>query len=70
MFCNIFCFEYQGVSYALDPIKRYDKWVYNFVCADHCERRVFNGLNDLMSAQLFSGRSLNEIADKITIIEL
>jgi len=69
-FCNIFRFEYHGLNCYLDPVSRSGgKWLYDVVCGDDFETISFDGLNDVLSAPLFSGRSLNEICSDIVIVE-
>jgi len=68
-FCNIFRFEYQGLNCYLDPMSRYDKWIFDVVCGDFYERMTFDDLDAVLSAPLFQGKSLTEIYSDIDIIE-
>ena len=68
-FCNIFAFQYNGKNCYLDPVSRYDKWVYEVMRDEKSESISFDDLDAVLTAPLFFGKSLAEIADDITITD-
>lgn len=69
-FCNIFQFEYQGMNCYLDPISRYDKWIFDVVCGEDYKSMSFDGLDAVLTVPLFLGKSLTEIYTDIDIIDM
>lgn len=56
------CFDYDNKSACINP------WNENkFEVGYGDDVMLFNNIDDLMSATVFDGKSLNEIADKITV---
>ena len=63
--CTIFSFEYKGVFCGIDPlsINEFSMWY------GENKTHTAHDIDEVMSVKLFDGKSLNDIADEIDIID-
>lgn len=63
--CSVVTFDYNGKSCGIDPLSNdnFDMWY-----GDKAKTAV--SIDDVMNDRFFDGKSLTEIADKITDIDI
>ena len=63
-FCTLMEFEYNGLECHIDP---FNPTLFHIYC-NGAEKDV-HSIDDVMSAPLFGGKCLNDIADQIQILD-
>lgn len=66
--CTLFAFEYEGKEYHVDPFSENDFCVYTDVYGDQ-NMFEMSDIEDVMGTPYIDGKSLNEVADYIEILD-
>lgn len=67
--CTLFGFEYSGKDGNVDPYYLPETGKSEFLLFFDGNEQVVDNIDDVMSTPFIDGKSLNEIADKITITD-